>query len=139
LRRQRVGYRPVKPLSKAFKCSSKGKVLATRLYITEARRVIHIDKAIHDRPDSAYIGTTATTIPGNCQTASLAGQPTMHWLQWSCTRRITHTPQRYRKLLISVQASSHAPLRTCCQPSRERLGHFLRRRLGKQASVCGVW
>jgi hypothetical protein len=49
-----------------------------RLYITEARRVIYIDKAIHDRPDSAYIGTTATTIPGNCQTASLAGQPTLH-------------------------------------------------------------
>lgn len=36
-------------------------------------------------------------------------------LLWSCTRRITHTPQRYRKLLISVQASGHAPLRTCCQ------------------------
>ena len=86
-----------------------------RLYITEARRVNYIDKAIHDRLDSAYIGTTATLIPGNRQTASLAGQPTLRRLQWSCTRRITHTPQRYRKLLISVQAGGHAPLRTCYQ------------------------
>jgi hypothetical protein len=112
-----------------------------RLYITEARRVNYIDKAIHDRLDSAYIGTTATTIPGNCQTASLAGQPTLRRLHPAVELYKAHNTHTAKVPKASYKRTGERP----CTPahllpaSRARLGHFLRRRLGQQASICGVW